>query len=159
MLRKPQKTHCGNTGRNGTQKTACMQRSMSHAGGLSRNSDGRKAALLRSSRRIWGAGKRALRHGNVHNSLFRHGKRRSQHMEKQSAAFPRPANGVSHNSMSKAVIHIPTNPNIGEIQTFCKKDYQSGFLLQKSLDFIFDDFSVSVRRSRPMSHCHLSIFW
>ena len=118
MLRKPQKTHCGNTGRNGTQKTAFMQRSMSHAGGLSRNSDGRKAALLHSSRggyggRGKGAGKRALRHGNVHNSLFRHGKRHSQHMEKQSAAFPRPANSVSHNSMSKAVIHIPTTPGGG----------------------------------------------
>ncbi len=88
MLRKPQKTHCGNTGRNGTQKTAFMQRSMSHAEGLSRNSDGRKAALLRSSRRIWGAGKRALRHGNVHNRLFRHGKRHSQHMEKLKCSFP-----------------------------------------------------------------------
>ena len=32
------------------------------------------------------------------------------------------------------------NPNLGEIQTFCKKDYKSGFLLQKSLDFIFDSF-------------------
>ena len=31
-------------------------------------------------------------------------------MEKQRAAFPRPANSVSHNSMSKAVIHIPTKP-------------------------------------------------
>ena len=31
-------------------------------------------------------------------------------MEKQRAAFPRPANSVSHNSMSKAVIHIPTMP-------------------------------------------------
>ena len=28
----------------------------------------------------------------------------------QSAAFPRPANSVSHNSISKAVIHIPTMP-------------------------------------------------
>ena len=59
MLRKPQKTHCGNTGRNGTQKTAFMQRSMSHAGGLSRNSDGRKAALLHSSREDMGAGEKA----------------------------------------------------------------------------------------------------
>ena len=57
------------------------------------------------------------------------------------------------------LLDFSTNPNLGEIQTFCKKDYKSGFLLQKSLDFIFDDFSVSVRRSRPMSHCHLSIFW
>ena len=31
-------------------------------------------------------------------------------MEKQRAAFPRPANSVSHNSISKAVIHIPTMP-------------------------------------------------
>ena len=31
-------------------------------------------------------------------------------MEKQSAAFPRPANSVSHNSICKAVIHIPTMP-------------------------------------------------
>ena len=89
-----------------------MQRSMSHAGGLSRNSDSRKAALLRNSRG-YGAGKKALRYGNVHNSLFRHGKRHSQHMEKQSAAFPRPANSVSHNSISKAVIHIPTTPGGG----------------------------------------------
>ena len=51
-----------------------------------------------------------MHYGNVHNCLFRHGKRRSQHMEKQRAAFPRPANSVSHNSMSKAVIHIPTMP-------------------------------------------------
>ena len=51
-----------------------------------------------------------MHYGNVHNCLFRHGKRRSQHMEKQRAAFPRPANSVSHNSMSKAVIHISTMP-------------------------------------------------
>ena len=37
-------------------------------------------------------------------------------------------------------MHISINPNLGEIQTFCKKDYKSGFLLQKSLDFIFDSF-------------------
>lgn len=36
-----------------------MQRSMSHAGGLSRNSDGRKAALLHSSREDMGAGEKA----------------------------------------------------------------------------------------------------
>ena len=77
-------------------------------------------------RREKGAGERALRYGNVHNSLFRHGKRRSQHMEKQSAAFPRPANSVSHNSMSKAVIHIPTNQNLEEIQTFLCKSFIQG---------------------------------
>ena len=38
------------------------------------------------------------------------------------------------------LLDFSTNPNLGEIQTFCKNDYKSGFLLQKSLDFIFDSF-------------------
>jgi hypothetical protein len=29
----------------------------------------------------------------------------------QSTAFPRPANGVSHNPIRQPVTHIPTNPN------------------------------------------------
>lgn len=51
-----------------------------------------------------------MRHGNVDNRLFRYGKRHSQRMEKQRAAFPHPANSVSHSSMIQPVTHIPTTP-------------------------------------------------
>ena len=45
-----------------------------------------------------------LHHGSVHNWLFRYGKLYSQHMEKQRAAFPHPANRVSHSSIRQPVI-------------------------------------------------------
>ena len=57
-----------------------------------------------------------LRHGNVDNRLFRYGKRHSQHMEKQRAAFPRPANSVSHSSIRQPVTHITTTPTTTETQ-------------------------------------------
>ena len=50
------------------------------------------------------------------NRLFRYGKRHSQHMEKQRAAFPRPANSVSHSSIRQPVTHIPTTPTTTEAQ-------------------------------------------
>ena len=71
-------------------------------------------------------------------------------MEKQSAAFPRPANSVSHNSMSKAVIHITTNPNLGEIQTFYGKADKFSFCRIKSLDFILYIFWIYYHRMQEV---------
>lgn len=34
-------------------------------------------------------------------------------MEKQRAAFPRPANRITHSSINKPVIHISTNADYG----------------------------------------------
>lgn len=38
-------------------------------------------------------------HGNMHNRPFCHGYLCSQRIEKQSAAFPNPANRVTHDSV------------------------------------------------------------
>ena len=71
-------------------------------------------------------------------------------MEKQRAAFPRPANSFSHNSISKAVIHIPTNPNLGEIQTFYGKADKFSFCRIKSLDFILYIFQIYYHRMQEV---------
>ena len=69
-----------------------------------------------------------MRHGNVDNRLWGYGKRHSQHMEKRSAAFPRPANSVSHSPIKQPVTHIPTPPTTTEKDPFLpvihKKDFK-----------------------------------
>ena len=55
---------------------------------------------------------------NVHNWLFRHGQLYSQHMESERAAFPRPANRVTHNAIRQPVIYIPTMPATTESLSF-----------------------------------------
>ena len=45
-------------------------------------------------------------------------------MEKQRAAFPRPANRVTHSSINKPVIHISTNAGYGESYSFILSFYQ-----------------------------------
>jgi hypothetical protein len=56
-------------------------------------------------------------------------------MEKQSAAFPHPANNVAHNSIRRGVIHITTVPKAAEshssIHTFYKN--QEKILADKTI--------------------------
>ena len=57
------------------------RRGLSHSSNTGNAGTG-EAARLCACRGYGTQGKRALRHGNVHNSLFRHGKRHSQPVEK-----------------------------------------------------------------------------
>ena len=67
----------------------------------------------------------------MHNSPFRYGQHHSQHMEKQRAAFPHPANSVAHSSIRRGVIHITHNAGGGGIPLF--SFYFEGQLAYKSI--------------------------
>ena len=106
-----------------------------------------------------GAGERALRHGNVHNSLFRHGKRHSQHMEKPKCGFPTSCKqrfpqlheqgSYTHSHNAELLLKLPLSP----IHLFIKtevhiiKNVNTGYMVRAPTRGAHHPFTTEYRHA------------